>query len=421
MDQLQEKTRVLYLTYDGLLEPLGQSQVLQYVLQLACSHRITLLSYEKPEDLADARSRTAVEAALREAGIEWRPLRYHRRPTALATAYDLAVGFVLAASLVIRRRIQIVHARSYVPSVLALALKRLFGTRFLFDMRGFWPDQRVDCGAWPGDSRLYRMVKWFERRFLTRADAVVSLTRAGVAAMREISYLRDALPRFEVIPTCTNLKLFCPSAPVSPDQWKPNGRPFTLGYVGSLGPWYLFDAMVECFAILRALRPDARFLIVNQRTHDYIRQRVEAAGIPKDCVEITVAGYAEVPREMRRMDAGIFLLRAFPSFKAVAPTKLGEFLACGIPCLSNAGVGDIEEILEGESVGVVLRAYDRLAKEAAVRRLLELAGRPDVRQRCVDTARRCFSLEDGVEAYDKLYRSLAGSGKACASRGACPY
>lgn len=421
MDQPEkESTRVLYITYDGLLEPLGLSQVLQYVLLLARSHRITLISYEKPEDLTDAPSRNNVEVAVREAGIEWHPLRYHRRPTSLATGYDLAVGFVLAASLVIRRGIQIVHARSYVPSVLALALKRLFGTRFLFDMRGFWPDQRVECGAWPLDSRLYRTAKWFERRFLTRADTVVSLTRAGVAVMREISYLRETAPRFEVIPTCTNLDLFRPALLASSDQ-RQNGRPFTLGYVGSLGPWYLFDAMVECFGILRTLRPDARFLIVNQRTHDYIRQRVEAAGIPKDCVEITVAGYAEVPREMRRMDAGIFLLQTFPSFKAVAPTKLGEFLACGIPCLSNAGVGDIEEILEGDSVGVVLRTYDRPAKEAAVQRLLELAGCPDIRQRCVDTARRCFSLENGVEAYDRLYRSLAGSGKACASRGACSY
>jgi glycosyltransferase involved in cell wall biosynthesis len=260
------------------------------------------------------------------------------------------------------------------------------------------------------------MAKWFERRFLTHADAVVSLTRAGVAAMREISYLKDAPPRFEVITTCTNLKLFCPSNP-----GQTNGRPFTLGYVGSLGPWYLFDAMVECFGILRQLRPDARFLIVNQRTHDYIRQRLDAAGIPKDCVEIAVAGYAEVPREMRRMDAGIFLLQTFPSFKAVAPTKLGEFLACGIPCLSTAGVGDIEEILEGDSVGVVLRAHARPAKEAAVRRLLELAGQSDIRQRCVETARRCFSLENGVEAYDRLYQSLDGSGKACASHGARSY
>lgn len=414
----QERARVLYITYDGLLEPLGQSQVLQYVLHLAFSHDITVVSYEKPDDLADTGSREAVEAAVREAGVEWVPLRYHKRPTALATSYDLAVGFVLTAYLVVRRRIQIVHARSYVPSVLGLALKRLLGTRFIFDMRGFWPDQRVDCGAWPCDSSLYHAAKWFERRFLTGADIVVSLSRAAVSAMRGFSYLREAPPRFEVIPTCTNMELFFPRGPGAPEQGE-DGLPFTLGYVGSLGPWYLFDLMVECFGILRELRPDARFLIITQRMHEFIREKLDSAGIPMDCVEIKSADYSGVPPEMRRMDAGLFFLKPFPSFKAVVPTKLGEFLASGVPCLSNAGVGDIEEILEGESVGVILRDFDRQGKELAVRRLLELAGRAGIRDRCVEAARRHISLEKGVKSYDRIYRSLAGSPKACSSHGAC--
>lgn len=404
----RDGVRVLYLTYDGLLEPLGQSQVLQYVLQLGRSHEITVVSYEKPEDLRDLQSRMTVDAALAEAGVAWVPLRYHKHPTSVATSYDLAVGLLVGVYLAVRRRIQVVHARSYVPAVLGLTLKRLLGLRFIFDMRGFWADQRVDCGAWPRDCSLYRAAKWFERRFLTSADAVISLTRAGVAAMQGFDCLRDVSPRFEVITTCTNLALFCPGN---------NGRElghggetgFVLGYVGSLGPWYLFDLMAECFGILREIRPDAKFLIVNQHAHDYIRERLTVAGIPMDAVEIKSAGYTGVPDEMRRMDAGVFFLKPFPSFAAVAPTKVGEFLACGIPCLSNAGVGDLEEVLEGEDVGVILRSYDREAKRRAVERLVELSNREDIKQRCVEVARRRFSLDEGVRAYDRVYRSLVGT------------
>lgn len=183
----RDGVRVLYLTYDGLLEPLGQSQVLQYVLQLGRSHEITVVSYEKPEDLRDLQSRMTVDAALAEAGVAWVPLRYHKHPTSVATSYDLAVGLLVGVYLAVRRRIQVVHARSYVPAVLGLTLKRLLGLRFIFDMRGFWADQRVDCGAWPRDCSLYRAAKWFERRFLTSADAVISLTRAGVAAILDCS------------------------------------------------------------------------------------------------------------------------------------------------------------------------------------------------------------------------------------------
>ena len=46
-------TPTLYLTRNGLLEPLGQSQVFSYLRGLSQEHRITLISYEKDDDWAD--------------------------------------------------------------------------------------------------------------------------------------------------------------------------------------------------------------------------------------------------------------------------------------------------------------------------------------------------------------------------------
>jgi len=43
--------RVLYITYDGILEPLGQSQVLNYLESLSDRHQIHLMSFEKKEDI----------------------------------------------------------------------------------------------------------------------------------------------------------------------------------------------------------------------------------------------------------------------------------------------------------------------------------------------------------------------------------
>jgi glycosyltransferase involved in cell wall biosynthesis len=89
---------------------------------------------------------------------------------------------------------------------------------------------------------------------------------------------------------------------------------------------------------------------------------------------------------------------------------LGEFLGCGIPCLANAGVGDYEKILEGETVGVVLHDFSAQEKQEGVRRLLELAAKPDIKKRCVEAAHRHFSLERGVQSYDGIYRSLIEPG-----------
>ncbi|HET9177453.1 MAG TPA: glycosyltransferase, partial [Terriglobia bacterium] len=167
---------VFYITYDGLMEPLGQSQVLPYLRGLAGEFAITVMSFEKPQDWADCERRQELQGQLRRAGIKWIPLRYHKRPTVPATAFDVAHGILRGMRFALGRCPRILHARGYVPGVIGLALKRAAGIRLIFDMRGFWPDEKVDGGAWRRGSGVYRAAKWFEKRLLERADVVISLT-----------------------------------------------------------------------------------------------------------------------------------------------------------------------------------------------------------------------------------------------------
>ena len=216
--------------------------------------------------------------------------------------------------------------------------------------------------------------------------------------MEEFPWLRGRMPPTTVIPTCVDAARFVPAA-------QPPGA-FVLGYVGSVGTWYLFDTVLAAFAALRTLRQDARLLVVNRNDHAYIRERIAASGIPPELVELRAAEHADVPLQMARMHAAVFFYKPSPSRVACAPTKLGEFLACGIPCLGNAGVGDMAEILEGERVGVAVQAFDDAALLAGLRRLLALLAEPDIRARCAAAAARHFSLEQGVGSYARVYAAI---------------
>lgn len=399
-DRLVRRDDVLYIAYDGMLEPLGQSQVLAYLEQLVRERSIHLLSFEKPEDWADTDARARVRARMRAAGIHWHVQRYHRRPSTLATTWDIAVGMVLGLWLVLRHRLRIVHARSYVAAIMALAIKRLTGVKFVFDMRGFWADERVDGGLWPHGGRMYRVAKWFERRFLLRADHLVSLTQAAVTEMQRFDYLQERMPPVTVIPTCADLQRF------HPIRGARDPAAFTLGYVGSAGTWYQFDAVARAMRLLLNLRPDTRFLLVNRGEHAYIAERLQAAGVPEDRIEIRAADHSQVAEQMARMDAGIFFIRPVFSKQASAPTKLGEFLGCGIPCLGNHGVGDMAGILEEQRVGAAVASFDDAALLVGLRQLLGLCAEPDIAERCVNAAQRHFSLEQGVERYRQVYAAV---------------
>src|SRR5437764_9751362 len=83
---------VLYISYDGVLEPLGQSQVLAYLEKLAVGRKIHLISFEKPQDWADAELRAAIGGRIEAAQITWHPRVWHNRPRILSAAYNFAVG-----------------------------------------------------------------------------------------------------------------------------------------------------------------------------------------------------------------------------------------------------------------------------------------------------------------------------------------
>lgn len=396
---------VLYLTYDGILEPLGQSQVLRYLERLTAHYRIILVSFEKPDDWRQVGRREAMRSKIRATGIIWIALRYHKWPSALATAYDIVLGLTVGIWLVVRHGVRIVHARSYVPSVMAIALKRLFRLKFIFDMRGFWADERVDGGLWPPGGRLWRLAKRFEKRFLLRADCVVSLTQSAIDEMRSFEYLSGRTQYFELITTCADLDTFTlgarHSAKVS------TNHPFTLGYVGSVGVWYLFDESLRCFKWLRERVPGSRLHILNLGDHAYILARLKSLDIPLSSVQLDATDHVGVARAMQQMDAGIFLIK--PSYSKIgsAPTRLAEFLGCGVPCMGNAGVGDMAAILEGEKVGVILRSFDESAMRAGIDSLVQLSGVAGIHPRCRDVARRHFSLDDGVRRYRAIYDHLS--------------
>ena len=151
-----EGRRVLFISYNGMLDPLGQSQVLPYLRELARRGvGFTLLSFERakafePPGILQCQQ---LREKLKAHGIEWHWLRYHQRPSIPATIYDVMAGYRKAAALVRRNRIEMVHARGHIPATIALALKRRFGTKMIFDLRGLMAEEYRDANHWREEPR----------------------------------------------------------------------------------------------------------------------------------------------------------------------------------------------------------------------------------------------------------------------------
>jgi hypothetical protein len=130
-----------------MTDPLGQSQVIPYLQGLSASgHRVWLLSFEKPERYE--LGKMEIETLLKNAEITWLPQTYTSKPPVLSTLKDIRTMRKVAFETIAMEQIEVVHCRSYISALIGQAAKKKFGTRFIFDMRGFWADERVDGGLW---------------------------------------------------------------------------------------------------------------------------------------------------------------------------------------------------------------------------------------------------------------------------------
>lgn len=406
--------RVLFISYNGMLDALGQSQVIPYLRELSdeCGVRFTLLSFERdaaftPE--GESR-RAALRAQLSSHGIEWHTLRYHQRPSLPATAYDISAGARYAKKLVRDKGIEMVHARSHVPAAMALALKKKFGVKMIFDVRGLLAEEYADAGHWRAGSFKYRLTKRMERRFFNAADGVVTLTDAIWEIIKDWDGLRHRAVAHETIPCCADLARFHFDRAERRRVRNELGleESFVVVYSGSLGGWYLNEEMADFFAALAAERRDAHAMWLTPSDHDQVRSLMRARGIGEDKFTVRAARPAEVSAYLSAADAGLAFIKPCFSKLASSPTKTAEYLACGLPVVLNAGVGDSDTLVTREHVGALVENFSDEDYRRAARTIdAMLQDRDATRTHARAVAERLFDVHrTGLERYARLYEKV---------------
>lgn len=404
--------RILYLSYDGLTDPLGQSQILPYLQGLSkIGYKIDIVSFEKPE-----RWRLMgpeITEVCRLSGLTYYPRQYRKWPPIISTLLDIWQMKRTAAKLHREEPYQLIHCRSYIPAMVGDWMKRKFNVKFIFDMRGFYADERVDGNIWPQNNPVYRLVfhyfKSREKNLLRQADHIISLTESAKNIISSWGYV-DTAKGVAVIPCCVDLDHFDPKKVDSSDRaeliqsMELNDNHPVVGYVGSTGTWYLLRDMLHYFSILKSKYPEAVMVFLTLDKPETIYQPALEMGIPKKALRIKAVGRKELPLHISLFDWSVFFIQPVFSKTASSPTKQGELMSMGIPIVCNAGVGDTEKIIEQYNAGFSVANTSPSELEKAVSASPQLL-QPD-RDSIFLGAKQYFSLEKGIEKLDRIYAAL---------------
>jgi len=391
----------LYICYQSLFAPLTRAQVIAYLEGAAkANNSIILLTYELRTPPVQEAEKWRQELAL--VGIHWQWLRYHKWPSLPATLWDVLVGILVSWRLIRRHRISIVHARSHVPALMGLVLKRLTNIKLLFDLRGLMAEEYVDAGVWKPGGFLFRLTKSAERRIIRAADAIVVLTKQAKQFLLESYPAETHSKTITVIPCCVDFYRTW-----GDHSSEAKGVP-RLVYVGKLGGWYLDREMLDFFGTASRIDPNLQFDIWTQSATTSIETIIEDCQL--DNVNIASVKPAHLPEKLQRATAAIAFIKPCISKRASSPTKIGEYLAAGLPVIANAGIGDLDELLQGNGegpVGVLVKDFTDDSYRIALDQLAVLQQSPKIAERCQKVAREFLDLRTvGWPRYQQVYRDL---------------
>lgn len=403
------KKKILFISYDGLSDPLGLSQILPYLIGLANKgHEIQVISAEKEKHFEQ--QEVYIREKIKGLTIHWGYTHYANRPPFISTYLLMKRMRKLAHAYFAINQFDIVHCRSLIPAMIGFSLKKQYGCKLIFDIRGFWADERVEGGLWDLKNPVYRWLfhyfKKKEKRLFESADGIVSLTEK---AKKYIIDFYRTKAQFAVIPCSADINHFNRQGVSTADKNALRAKlgleadDYVLVYVGSLGTRYLLKEMMLFFKALKSQNKQAKMLFLSQSPANSILQEANKLGIDQGDLVINAVSHQEIPDYINVADAGIFFIHEGFTGKAVSPTKQSELLALGLPVVTNSGIGDSEEIIENNDLGVVLKNFEANSISAAVKQLLQSDyDKNEIRQK----AKTLFALEVAVDKYDHLYGAL---------------
>lgn len=408
---METKPKVLYVSYDGMTDPLGESQVIPYLKGLINNgFEIHILSTEKRDNFLKRKDH--ILKVLKDIGIEWHYIFYTKKPPVISTIKDINQLSKFAFRLNRKHNFKIVHCRSYIASFIGLKLKRRYGLKFIFDMRGFYPDERVDGNIWDISNPLYRMIyKYFKKKekvFFKEADYTISLTHAACEIIIN-KIVGESIP-IRVIPCCADQEVFDYRKVSEEDKVSARQNlsvskdDFIISYLGSIGTWYMLKEMLDFFGILKQKRRNAKFLFITRDNPEELYRQAEICGLNRNDLIIFAANREQVPALLSLSRLSIFFIKPVFSKIASSPTKLAELFGLGIPVICNSNVGDLNKIFEDNNVGYLINNFNEDSYINAVNSIDYILNidPEEIRK----TGENLFSVNIGIDKYSRVYNKI---------------
>jgi glycosyltransferase involved in cell wall biosynthesis len=393
---------VLYLSIDGLLDPLGQSQIFPYLNKLSetnLSFFVCTIENKKNKNKLE----TFKKKIKNNPSFNWNYFFFLKRKGKFNRLKEIILLYFLAIKIIFSKKIDILHSRSYLPMFFCILIKVFSKKKIIFDTRGSWFDERIDGGMLKKkgiDLFLFKFLKKIEFIFFYFSNHIVFLTDNGLQSVQN-SYI--AGKKYSVIPCAADYNFFNIIEKKEKDQLKDELKfeeKHIITYSGSIGSWYNFDQILDFFSRFNNINPNSRLIILTQSEINFTN-----LNLPLNLTgNITFMSSirSEIPKIIGISDVTLCFINKSFSKKFSSPTKVAESLACGVPVIYNEGIGDLNNDMKEMNSGFELNSENFISLDC-VQSIKNLQINKD---QIRNNSYKKYSLEYAIKKYINIYKYL---------------
>ncbi|REL38444.1 glycosyltransferase WbuB [Rhodohalobacter sp. SW132] len=211
-------------------------------------------------------------------------------------------------------------------------LSRLFGSKFVFEIRDIWPDSVVNEEALENNTLFVKIGNYLERWLYRKADLLIPVTPAS----EKIIEKRASGTSTVVIPNGVDLNLFHKKTDVQSGVDEPiNPNKFRVGYVGSLGFIHDLNTLIRA-AKMCETNPDIEFIIVGDSGRNNRLQYLLDEYQPANVQWVGLKEHRQIPYYISSFDIAVNPVNNRFALESIVTVKFYEYLACEVPVITSA-------------------------------------------------------------------------------------